>query len=111
MDRKGKLGITIPAVLGIIVAVVFLVNLIPTYSTAIDDADYAILACNGATNTILNESYNPALCCNQTNCASNETASTEGLNSGQEALLLIGITMLVLGFVVYAVKGSGVAGN
>lgn len=102
-NKKGKIGLYF----AIVVVVVVLVSLIPIVVDSIDRADSQILECNDGTNTILNETLSPSLCCNQTNCAGNSTPTEAGLTPGQEAIALLSLTFLMLGVVTLVAKKVG----
>lgn len=106
IDKKGVMAISF-VVMFVIGLMIFIAS-VPMMTDAVEDADNTVLGCaSGGSTPTLNETFTPALCCNLTDCGTNSTPLQQGLTGGQETLMLLTITMIIIGIVVLIVKRLG----
>jgi len=103
-NKKG-MAFSIAGIIGILIFIVILaVAVIPIYTSAVDSAK--TYSCDDDVLDTLNVSAN--LCYNGTHMSETESPTRTGTTAGQEVLLLLGVTFLVIGGLVFVGKKSGV---
>lgn len=105
-NKKGQVD-KLDVLVIIILIVSVLVLAIPLIKDSISSADDQVHECNNPTYSILNETISPPLCCNQTNCAGNESVTYAGLTGSQETMLGLIVFVLIMGVVYYGGKVFG----
>jgi len=106
-NKKGfSFNASAGGIIAILVTVVILaVAFVPTYTTAVDNAYSGQFECNDAVLDTLNTTAN--LCYNGTHMSETEAPTQAGLSTSQRNILLLGVTFVVIGGLVFAVKKTG----
>lgn len=104
INKKGQISKAI-IVIGILLFVVFFVNLIPVFTDAVDNADAQVLECNAVGYGELNETA--GLCFNGTNMSDTQSPTEAGLTGAEETILLLTLTFFAIAGIVFAAKRYG----
>ena len=109
MGNKKGFNFNIGGFIAIVIAVIILaVAAIPTYTSSVDSAYSGELECQDAVLDTFNWTSDPAVCFNGTHMSVTEAPTATGLTSAQRSLMLLGVTFLVIGGLVFVGKKSGI---
>lgn len=106
-SRKAEISLAIMT--GLLILLIIVLNLVPSYLESVANADDAIINCTNSSHV-----YNVSLdlcCLNTTYCGINSTSLHEGLTTGQEVLLSVIVTLIVVGILVIGAKRLGFFGG